>query len=44
LLAERVGRLRKAVRNEVAVRLEVIGAIEHDRGKQRIVVSEAPGA
>jgi phenylacetate-CoA ligase len=39
-----VERLRRAVRNEVPVRLEVIGAIEHDRGKQRIVVSEAPGA
>jgi phenylacetate-CoA ligase len=37
-------RLRKVVRNEVPVRLEVIDAIEHDRGKQRIVVSEAPGA
>jgi phenylacetate-CoA ligase len=37
-------RLREAVRGEVPVRLEVIDAIEHDRGKQRIVVSEAPGA
>lgn len=39
-----VERLRQAARNEVPVRLEVIDAIEHDRGKQRIVVSEAPGA
>lgn len=39
-----VERLRTAVRGEVSVRLELIDAIEHDRGKQRIVVSEAPGA
>jgi O-antigen/teichoic acid export membrane protein/phenylacetate-coenzyme A ligase PaaK-like adenylate-forming protein len=39
-----IERLRKFVRNEVPVRLEVIEAIDHDRGKQRIVVSEAPGA
>jgi hypothetical protein len=37
-------RLRRAVRDEVPVQLEVIDAIEHDRGKQRIVVSAAPGA
>jgi phenylacetate-CoA ligase len=37
-------RLRTAVRGEVPVRLQLIDAIEHDRGKQRIVVSEAPGA
>jgi hypothetical protein len=36
--------LRKAVRDEVPVQLEVIDAIEHDRGKQRLVVSGAPGA
>jgi O-antigen/teichoic acid export membrane protein/phenylacetate-coenzyme A ligase PaaK-like adenylate-forming protein len=44
LMQRGVERLRKAVRHQVAVRLEVIDAIEHDRGKQRIVVSEAPGA
>ncbi len=36
--------LRAAVRGEVPVRLEVVDAIRHDRGKQRIVVSDAPGA
>jgi hypothetical protein len=39
-----LAQLRSAVGGEVPVRLEVIDAIEHDRGKQRIVVSEAPGA
>ena len=36
--------LRAAARGEVPVRLEVVDAIRHDRGKQRIVVSDAPGA
>jgi len=36
--------LRAAVRGEVPVRLELVDAIRHDRGKQRIVVSDAPGA
>ncbi len=44
LMQRGADRLRQAVREEVPVRLEVIDAIEHDRGKQRIVVSEAPGA
>jgi phenylacetate-CoA ligase len=44
LMQRGVERLRKVVRDEVPVRLELIDAIEHDRGKQRIVVSEAPGA
>jgi phenylacetate-CoA ligase len=44
LMQRGVERLRRASRNEVPVRLEVIDAIEHDRGKQRIVVSEAPDA
>jgi phenylacetate-CoA ligase len=44
LMQRGADRLRKIAREEVPVRLEVIDAIEHDRGKQRIVVSEAPGA
>jgi phenylacetate-CoA ligase len=44
LMQRGLGNLRNVVRNVVPVRLEVIDAIEHDRGKQRIVVSEAPGA
>ena len=44
ILQRGIERLRKVVRDEVPVRLELIDAIEHDRGKQRIVVSEAPGA
>jgi phenylacetate-CoA ligase len=44
LMQRGLAQLRSAVGGEVPVRLEVIDAIEHDRGKQRIVVSEAPGA
>lgn len=44
LMQRGAARLRKIVRDEAPVRLEVIDAAEHDRGKQRIVVSEAPGA
>jgi hypothetical protein len=32
------------VRHEVPVHLELVDEIRHDRGKQRIVVSEAPGS
>jgi phenylacetate-CoA ligase len=37
-------RLRATVQHEVPVRLEVVDAIRHDRGKQRIIVSEVSGA
>jgi phenylacetate-CoA ligase len=33
------GRLRETVRGEVPVRLEVVDAIRHDRGKQHFIVS-----
>ena len=44
IMRRAAGALRAAVRGEVPVRLEVVDAIRHDRGKQRIVVSEAPGS
>ena len=39
-----VERLTETVRGEVPVRLEVVDAIPHDRGKQRFIVSEVPAA
>jgi phenylacetate-CoA ligase len=39
-----VARLRNMVRGEVPVRLEIVDAIQHDRGKPRTVVSLAPAA
>jgi phenylacetate-CoA ligase len=39
-----VEEVRATVRHEVPVHLELVDEIRHDRGKQRIVVSEAPGS
>jgi phenylacetate-CoA ligase len=35
--------VRAKVRGEVPVRLEVVDQLRHDRGKQRFIVSDAPG-
>ena len=36
--------LTAKVRAEVPVRLEIVDAIPHDRGKQRFILSEVPAA
>lgn len=42
IMAQVVERLRTMVRGEVPVRLEIVDAIQHDRGKPRTVLSLAP--